>query len=221
MVWTHRVYGVDVPDKQPEPTIVQLVVDPTCGDADTLIHDGLNVAGARLVAAAPEPAILAANPPVRIRVFRPSARLRRGFDRLAPPLFDADHKPTPPLVAWFSEVGSLLRVLEIEPAPLDVWRFSLLLAVQRAAADKYAETRRSATRGRATMINLTEGDPVSVQVDLENMSSDAERQRIALTVPLAAQTGLLVEASGWHGAWRMDIAAHDYIAAVLATSDAR
>ena len=71
------------------------------------------------------------------------------------------------------------------------------------------------------MINLTEGDPVSVHVGLENMVSDAERQRITLTVPLAAQTGLLVEASGWHGTWRMDLARHDYIAALLATSDER
>jgi hypothetical protein len=172
-----------VAEKQLEPILVQLAVDPTCGDADTLVQGGLNVSGASLVAASTD----AANPEVRIRVFRPSARIKRGFDGLEPPL----------------------------------WRFSLMLAMQRNEADERTGLGRPITRGRATMINLTEGDPVSVHVDLENKSPDAEGRRVALTVPLAAQMGLFVEASGWHGTWRTDLAEHEYIAVLLATSSSR
>jgi len=216
MVFAWRVYGVYVADKQLEPTLVQLAVDPTCGDADTLVQGGLNVSGARLISASTE----TANPDIRIRVFRPSARIKRGFDGLEPPLFDADHKPVPRVVAWFSEVASFLRFLEIEPRPREAWQFSLMLAMQRNEAAKRTRLGPT-TRGRATVINLTEGDPVSVHVELENKSPDAEGRRVALTVPLAAQMGLFVEASGWHGTWRMDLGEHEYIAVLLATSSSR
>jgi hypothetical protein len=140
-----------------------------------------------------------------VRVFQLSQRLHRRFLSLEPSLWNRQ-KPNPALRAFFEEVSSYLRFLDILPCSANAWRFSLVLASGEASLRGKGSLPPLPSMGRVVLMNLMdEGMPVTIHM--------------ASQLSLAPLSGMMVDLETQPGDEWVESTDAPFLALLMATAD--